>query len=236
MTKRRRYEATKRQSGFTLIELMIAIAILAFALISIMQVFVTCSALAESARNKSLAIDEAQGMIERIRNHDFDEIISDFILAGGGSCPCQDTLDNDGDGLIDFGGSGDNGCLVIPDPEDTTLPIANTSYDAEEEFECSDGRDNDGNGLIDYPSDPGCASSTDDEEGDLPNVEVSACRGTFTLSQLNGSGTIAIDANYDWASGSAYEIRVYDIQVTVTWTNRFYPGGSITLRTMISRR
>jgi hypothetical protein len=34
--------------------------------------------------------------------------------------------------------------------------------------QCSDGLDNDGDGLTDYPSDPGCASSTDDDEYSTP--------------------------------------------------------------------
>jgi type II secretory pathway pseudopilin PulG len=234
--RKRQYQTGRRVTGFTLVELVIAIGILAFALISILQVFVSCSALAETARNKSLAIDEAQGLIERIRNHDFDEVISDFVLSGGGSCPCRDSEDNDSDALIDFGSGGDNGCLVIADPEDTTVPIADTSYDTEEEFECADGRDNDGNGLMDYPGDPGCSSGADDEEGDLPNVSLGACAGTFALSQLTGSGTISIDANYGVGNGSDYEIRIYDVRVTVSWINRFSPGGSVTLRTMVSRR
>jgi hypothetical protein len=33
---------------------------------------------------------------------------------------------------------------------------------------CADGVDNDGDGLIDYPNDPGCSSSTDDDETDSP--------------------------------------------------------------------
>ena len=33
-------------------------------------------------------------------------------------------------------------------------------------FECNDGTDNDGDGKIDYPDDPGCDSTTDDDETD----------------------------------------------------------------------
>jgi hypothetical protein len=33
-------------------------------------------------------------------------------------------------------------------------------------YQCSDGLDNDGDGKIDYPSDPGCTSSTDNDETD----------------------------------------------------------------------
>lgn len=35
-------------------------------------------------------------------------------------------------------------------------------------YQCSDGVDNDGDGLIDYPNDPGCSSSTDNDEYNAP--------------------------------------------------------------------
>ena len=38
---------------------------------------------------------------------------------------------------------------------------------AEDDAECEDGIDNDGDGCIDYPMDPGCVSSSDDDEGDV---------------------------------------------------------------------
>ena len=53
---------------------------------------------------------------------------------------CDNGLDDDGDGLVDFGQ--DDGCLAADD--------------ASEEHECRDGLDNDGDGLADYPADPEC--------------------------------------------------------------------------------
>ena len=35
-------------------------------------------------------------------------------------------------------------------------------------YQCNDGLDNDGDGLIDYPNDPGCSSSTDNDEYNAP--------------------------------------------------------------------
>lgn len=40
-------------------------------------------------------------------------------------------------------------------------------------FECGDGLDNDSDGLIDFPSDPGCASASDDDEFNIPLPECS---------------------------------------------------------------
>ncbi|MGQ0700893.1 MAG: OmpA family protein [Panacagrimonas sp.] len=65
---------------------------------------------------------------------------------------CSDTLDNDGDGLIDF--PGDPGCSAADDGDETDPP------------QCSDGKDNDGDGLIDFPSDKGCAAADDNDEVD----------------------------------------------------------------------
>jgi len=53
---------------------------------------------------------------------------------------CQDGVDNDGDGLVDF--PADGGCRWPWDPS--------------EQLDCADGLDNDGDGLVDHPADPGC--------------------------------------------------------------------------------
>jgi hypothetical protein len=61
---------------------------------------------------------------------------------------CGDGEDNDGDGLADLA---DPAC-------DDAFSLS--------ESPCADGRDNDGDGRLDFPSDPGCASATDDSERD----------------------------------------------------------------------
>ncbi|MGQ0618582.1 MAG: OmpA family protein [Panacagrimonas sp.] len=63
---------------------------------------------------------------------------------------CSDTLDNDGDGLVDY--PQDPGCTAADDSDETD-PKA-----------CSDGKDNDGDGLIDHPGDRGCDSADDNDE------------------------------------------------------------------------
>jgi hypothetical protein len=69
---------------------------------------------------------------------DIDAVIN------GGPLPCSDGLDNDGDGLTDFGS--DPGCDAVGDfSESGTAP-------------CDDGADNDGDGSIDFPGDPLCTS------------------------------------------------------------------------------
>lgn len=69
---------------------------------------------------------------------------------------CSDGLDNDGDGLKDFGpaiGWNDPGCSF---PGDATEENGSSA--------CYDGADNDYDGQVDYPNDPGCSSYSDTDE------------------------------------------------------------------------
>ena len=69
---------------------------------------------------------------------------------------CEDGIDNDGDGKIDF--PADPGCSSAKDDDETDAAAA------QKKAECEDGRDNDGDGKIDFPDDPGCSSAKDDDE------------------------------------------------------------------------
>jgi len=76
----------------------------------------------------------------------------------GPKTQCNDGIDNDGDGQIDF--PDDLGCISEDDDSEDSLPSP----------QCSDGRDNDGDGHVDYPNDPGCfAPQQDDETDDCPD-------------------------------------------------------------------
>lgn len=66
-----------------------------------------------------------------------------------GASECNDGVDNDGDGLVDF--PQDPGCAEADDPYEFQ-PAA-----------CNDGSDNDGDGLIDL-ADPDCTAAGDDTE------------------------------------------------------------------------
>jgi len=57
---------------------------------------------------------------------------------------CANGLDDDGDGLVDFGS--DPGCTAADDGDETEPSLA-----------CDNGLDDDGDGAIDFGSDPGCA-------------------------------------------------------------------------------
>lgn len=72
---------------------------------------------------------------------------------------CNNTLDDDSDGLIDVA---DPGCWT--DRNDPNSYDMTDDNEGDATSECQDGIDNDGNELIDYPNDPNCSSALDDSE------------------------------------------------------------------------
>jgi Tfp pilus assembly protein PilV len=74
----------RNNSGFFLVELVIAIAILIVVLVGYLQLFVYCLGLGETSGGITLAITEAQDKIEEIRNDDFERIAIDY---GSGGTP-----------------------------------------------------------------------------------------------------------------------------------------------------
>ncbi len=97
----------RADKGFTLVEVMITVGILAIVIVGLLQLFIYSSTLAEAAGNTTLAINEAQNKMEEIRNHDFGSITIDY--ASGGTPGDTFTLTNlNGTGTIStnqFGGS-----------------------------------------------------------------------------------------------------------------------------------
>lgn len=70
------------ESGFTLAELMIVVAILATVFTGMIQMFIQTSALANLSGNKTIALSEAQSKIEEIRSHAYDQIVTDYSSGG----------------------------------------------------------------------------------------------------------------------------------------------------------
>ncbi len=68
--------------GLTLIELMVTVVILAVVLLGLLQLFVYCLGLGEMAGNLTVAVSEAQGKLEEIRNHNFSDIAGDYASGG----------------------------------------------------------------------------------------------------------------------------------------------------------
>jgi len=59
---------SKDNAGFTLLELMIGAAVLIIALVGLIAAFTGCFALNEGARNMTIAINDAQCVMEEIRD------------------------------------------------------------------------------------------------------------------------------------------------------------------------
>lgn len=65
-------------TGFSLVEILLAVAILAFALCGILTMYSTCFVLTATSKNINIATNAAQGLIEEIRSSPFTRIISDY--------------------------------------------------------------------------------------------------------------------------------------------------------------
>jgi type II secretory pathway pseudopilin PulG len=72
----------KSKQGFTLVELLIVIAILIFIVTGLIQMFIYGSVLADLASNKTMAVTDASNKLEEIRNYDFDDIVVDYASGG----------------------------------------------------------------------------------------------------------------------------------------------------------
>lgn len=82
MFRKMKKNVFRGRQGFTLVEVLIAVGILAVVIVGLLQLFVYCSNLAEAAGNTTLAINEAQNKMEEIRNHDFSTITIDYASGG----------------------------------------------------------------------------------------------------------------------------------------------------------
>ena len=126
---------------------------------------------------------------------------------------CNDALDNDGDGLLDY--PDDTGCDSLQDntEADPPAPVA----------ACNDSLDNDGDGIADFPTDLGCADWLDNDEG---AITVTFAPG-YPLHKTTGSPkpiyvkAIVVD---EWAS----PITDAAVQVTAPVTLALsHDGGGV---------
>jgi prepilin-type N-terminal cleavage/methylation domain-containing protein len=68
----------KSASGFTLIEIMLAILILVVVLCGLLSTYIGCLELASISKNSIFAVNAAQKKIEEIRNYSFSDIYNDY--------------------------------------------------------------------------------------------------------------------------------------------------------------
>ena len=68
----------RQKSGFTLFELVIAVAILVVAITGILATFAKFIALNEDARSLTIALTSCQDKMEEIRNSNFDTVFANY--------------------------------------------------------------------------------------------------------------------------------------------------------------
>ena len=64
------------KSGFTLLELMVAAAILVISITALLASFINSYLLNEASNNKAIAANDAQYVLEKLKNMTYDEISS----------------------------------------------------------------------------------------------------------------------------------------------------------------
>lgn len=64
------------RKGFTLVEVMMALAILTFCLTGMLLTYIGLLALSETSRNLSLAVNVAQTKLEELRDQPFDSLVN----------------------------------------------------------------------------------------------------------------------------------------------------------------
>lgn len=181
--KKRDHGAHLSRRGFTLVEVMISVGVLAFVIVGLLQLFVYCSTLADAAGNMTLAVNEAQTKMEEIRNYDFDRIVLDYTS----TCACANRTDGDGDMQAD------------------------------------------------YPDDPQCISYFDDDESDASENRA-VCSGTFSLNQLNGTGTINMTMDYPIDCSTQCDYDLVEVKIIPSWQNKNGRNFWTALTSLIARR
>lgn len=109
-------------------------------------------------------------------NHQSYSITVNQGTGGGGNggppvFECNDTFDNDGDGLVD---TLDPDCHSDGNAADP-LTYVTTLQEVSTPTQCTDMFDNDNDGLFDYPGDPGCTDTMDNDETDTITPPVTQC-------------------------------------------------------------
>jgi hypothetical protein len=155
-------------------------------------------------------------------------IYYDYQAKIGGGCQCQDEIDNDDNGKIDF--PQDLGCDSVFDNEEAPSDYQLTVYPA-----CNNGLDDDGDGFIDYPEDPGCESVMDNNEAEKNKVcQLSGPEVTMRFSDVEISNTRQGDLQDLYFVGDQVYTSEEDITLAADGLakidneiNKFVPGVSI---------
>ncbi|MBN3038533.1 MAG: hypothetical protein JW869_03860 [Candidatus Omnitrophica bacterium] len=78
MLQKSKIDSKRAVQGLTMIEVMITVGILVVALLGFLRLFMYCSQLAQTARNLSFAVNDAQVKLEEMRYYNFDRLAIDY--------------------------------------------------------------------------------------------------------------------------------------------------------------
>jgi prepilin-type N-terminal cleavage/methylation domain-containing protein len=70
------------KKGFSLVEIMVTVAVLGVVIIGLLKSFIYFSAHANTAEHLTLAMSKAQTKLEEMRGHNFDNILADYGPSG----------------------------------------------------------------------------------------------------------------------------------------------------------
>jgi prepilin-type N-terminal cleavage/methylation domain-containing protein len=68
----------KKKSGFTLIEVALAMGLAAIAICGLLATYLSCLFLSSTSKDIHIAAEAAQGLMEQIRTDSFSQIVSDY--------------------------------------------------------------------------------------------------------------------------------------------------------------
>ena len=71
-----------KNKGFSLIEVIVTVGILVIVLTNLLGLFIYCSTLAQTSGNMTLAVREAQGKLDEMRDHSYGLITTDYGAGG----------------------------------------------------------------------------------------------------------------------------------------------------------
>lgn len=150
------------------------------------------------------ASDKAGNVLNR--TYSFNELSCADLgcQTGGATAQCDDGVDNDGDGRVDF--PADPGCATADDNNEfqssdyacepqliysTTTVYEQCTTDGGVTIvtQCSDGFDNDSDGLIDL-ADPGCADPADNNEFIIGEIQCPLCPSLPTTTPPVGPPSV----------------------------------------------
>lgn len=116
--------STDSRAGFSLVETMVALSILAVGILSVAQLLTTSRAHSNYSRQETMAISLAQEVKERIYSENFDDVKSIFDTADTDDpSTINDSTDEWAQHLRDMLGSNGRGTIdVIDETEDASLP------------------------------------------------------------------------------------------------------------------